>query len=230
MKQVVTTGIVLTRTNFGEADRIITVLTPDQGKVRLLAKGVRRPTSKLAGGIELFSVSNITYLLGSGEIKKLVSSRLIEHYGQIVKNIERTMFGYELLKMLNRATEEAPGEEYFDLLKHTLQALNDLGLELELIELWFYTQLLKLAGHTPNLRTDAANKPFDPSGRYIFDFEHMAFTPQAGGRYSAHHIKFLRLSFSLTEPKVLQQVQGLDRLLADSLKLIKPMLKEHVRI
>ena len=45
--QIVTTGIVLARTDFREADRILTVLTPDNGKVRVIAKGVRLPRSKI---------------------------------------------------------------------------------------------------------------------------------------------------------------------------------------
>ena len=57
MKQLVTEVIILARTDYGEADRILTVLSPEYGKLRLLAKGVRRVKSKLAGGIELFSVS-----------------------------------------------------------------------------------------------------------------------------------------------------------------------------
>ena len=47
MKQVVTKAIVLARTNYGEADRIVSVLTADKGKVRLLAKGVRKIKSKM---------------------------------------------------------------------------------------------------------------------------------------------------------------------------------------
>jgi DNA repair protein RecO (recombination protein O) len=57
MKTIVTKGIVLTRTDYGEADRILHFLTPDQGKIAGIAKGVRKSKSKLAGGIELFSVS-----------------------------------------------------------------------------------------------------------------------------------------------------------------------------
>lgn len=48
--QQVTDAIILTRTDYGEADRIITLLTPGHGKLRLIAKGVRRIRSKLAGG------------------------------------------------------------------------------------------------------------------------------------------------------------------------------------
>src|ERR1700757_3472845 len=100
MKQLLTTGIILSRTDFGEADRIITVLTPDHGKLRLMARGARKPKSKMAGGIELFSVSDLTFIEGKGEIGALISSRLHSHYGHIVENIERVQLGSELIKML----------------------------------------------------------------------------------------------------------------------------------
>ncbi len=230
MRQQVTTAIVLTRINYGEADRILTVITPDQGKVRLLARGVRKPTSKIAGGIELFSISNITYILGSGELSKLISSRLIEHYGDIVKDIDRTMLGYALLKMLNRATEEATGEEYFELLKRTLHGLNDKNLDPRLVELWFYMQLLKLAGHTPNLQTDVEGNKLLTADRYLFDYETMAFTSLMGARFTVDHIKFLRLGFSVPSPGVLKQIQNAEKLITDNLQLITTMLKQHVRI
>ena len=97
--------IVLLRVDYGEADRIVTVLTPDVGKLTLMAKGVRKVKSKLAGGIELFSTSEITYLPGRGSIATLVSTRLDTHYGTIVSDINRTMLGYELIKLLDKTTE-----------------------------------------------------------------------------------------------------------------------------
>src|SRR4051812_44153733 len=107
-QQRVTTGIVLTRIEYGEADRIVTVLTPNDGKLRLMAKGVRRVKSKLAGGVELFSVSSLTYIPGRGDIGTLISSRLETHFGHIVQNIDRTMLGYDLIKLLHKATEDEP--------------------------------------------------------------------------------------------------------------------------
>ena len=49
-----TLGYVLRRTNYGEADRILNIITPE-GKISAIAKGVRKEKSKLAGGIEMFS-------------------------------------------------------------------------------------------------------------------------------------------------------------------------------
>ena len=51
--EIKTLGFVLRRTNYGEADRILNLITP-QGKISAIAKGVRKPKSKLAGGVEMF--------------------------------------------------------------------------------------------------------------------------------------------------------------------------------
>ncbi len=140
-RQFTTQGIVLSRTDYGEADRILSFLTIDHGKVRAIAKGVRKSKSKLAGGIELFSVSDLTLIIGRGEINTLISSRLVRHYGNIVKDIERTGLAYELLKTINKATEDEPEAAYFKLLDQSLAGLDDLGLNIDLTKLWFNMQL-----------------------------------------------------------------------------------------
>lgn len=230
MKQVVTRAIVLSRTDFGEADRILTVIKPDQGKVRLMAKGVRKIKSKLAGGIELFSVSHITFIEGKSDIKTLVSTRLDTHYGNIVQNIDRTMFGYDVLKLINRVTEDSTGQEYFDLLQHSLEALEHTAISIELITLWLYTQLLKITGHSPNLRTDTVGNKLAVDQNYGFDPEVMTFNTQEQGNYNAQHIKMLRLAQGLESPLPLQQVKGIDAVLPQCLQLVRTMLSQFVRI
>src|SRR3990167_8349663 len=120
---IVTKAIVLSRRDYQEADRILTVITPDHGKLHLIAKGVRRPKSKLAGGIELFSLSDLTLLPGRSDLKTLTSSRAIEHYGEIVKDLDRTMLGYELLKQCNRHVEDGAESVYFDIIHGAIKGL-----------------------------------------------------------------------------------------------------------
>lgn len=228
--QIVTRGIVLTRTNFQEADRIITLLTPDHGKVKVMAKGVRRTKSKLAGGIELFSISNITFIKGRGDISTLISTRLLTYYRNIVKDINRTMLGYELLKRINRITEDAAGEEYFHLLSDALIALDDYGLTQDMLELWFSMQLLKITGHTPNLNSDSSGNKLDTLDSYLFDFEDMAFVLREDAPYQANHVKLLRLAIGLTEPTGLKQVHESEKYLPEALQLAKTMLSRFVRV
>lgn len=226
MKQLLTQGIILSRTDYGEADRILTLLTPDYGKLRLLAKGVRRIKSKLAGGIELFSISHITFIQGRGEVGTLISTRLIKHYGHIVDDIERTMLGYELIKQLNKATEDEPEAEYFELLQQTFEALDDKAISLSLIQTWFTAQLLRLAGHTPNLLTDTAGQKLQAGEQYEFDFSAMAFKPPGGGGFDAPAIKFLRLLFSGNRPAVLHKIDQS----ATLLQRCAPLLQTQERI
>jgi DNA repair protein RecO (recombination protein O) len=230
MKQLVTKGIILSRTDYGEADRIITLLTPDYGKLRLMAKGVRRIKSKLAGGIELFSVSNITFIQGRGEVGTLISTRLIRHWRHIIEKIERVQLGYELIKMLNKATEDEPETEYFELLEHAFEALDEIQVNEALIQVWFAAQLLRFGGHTPNLQTDISGAKLDAAAKYEFSFEEMAFAPRPNGHFTAGHIKFLRLIFSSNQPKVLSKIQGAEVLVADCAPIIQTVFRTYIRV
>jgi len=216
MNQLVTTAIILGRTDYGEADRILSLLTPEYGKLTLMAKGVRRVKSKLAGGIELFSVSEITFIKGRGEVGTLVSTRLIKHYEHIVGTLDRTMLGYELIKRLNKMTEDEPEPEYFEVLKGTFEALDDVSVPLDTVRFWFEAQLLRLSGHTPNLQTDEQGNKLQADKRYEFSYETMSFTNASDrGKFDASHIKFLRLVVAGNSAAVLSHVQGSRQLVDD---------------
>ncbi len=228
--QIVTTGIVLARRDYQEADRIITVLTPDHGKVSLIAKGVRKPKSKLAAGIELFSVSELTFLPGRSDLKTLVSSRLIKHYGEIVKDINRTMLGYQFLKTLGQIIEETSGGEYFELLQHAIAGLDNPDLPASTLEIWFGMHLLDMTGHAPNLRTDSTGADLKPGITYVFEFDEMTFTPGPPNEPTTDIIKFLRMAHVTDNPALLAQVQADEDLRSTVLQMTKSMLKYTLRV
>jgi DNA repair protein RecO (recombination protein O) len=230
MRQFRTKGIILNRTDYGEADRIITFLTPDNGKVRAIAKGVRKSKSKLAGGIELFSVSDISFIPGKREISTVVSTRLLIHYGEIVKDIDRTNAGYGFIKKLDKATEEAADESYFNLLNESFKALDNSDVDLGLIMVWFEAQLLRLAGHTPNLRTDHRGEKLNPDDKFNFNFDNMAFEPNPSGSFSRDHIKFLRLMFSDNHPEALAKVKGSSSLTGAVASPVQSMLQLYIHL
>lgn len=223
MNRIQTSGIVLKRTNYGEADRIVTVLTPDYGKLRLMARGVRKPKAKLAGGIELFSVSDMTFVRGRGEIGTLISTRLRTHYGRIVQDIRRVQLGYDLLKILDKATEDETEEGYFDLLEQTLKALDDKDIDQELIQAWFSSHMLRLAGHSPNLETTAAGTKLGEDQTYAFDFDTMSFEPEAKGRFGPGDVKALRLLFSGYTPSRIMKIEGVESHLAHVIPLLRTL-------
>lgn len=229
MKQFNTEAIVLSRIDYGEADRIISVLTPNSGKIRLMARGVRKVKSKLAGGIELFSISELSYITGRGEMGTLISSRLKKHFGGIIQDINRVQLGYELIKMLNRATEEHTEPAYFDLLANTLKALEDINIDLELIRCWFEAQILKIAGHTPNLTNDTIGKKLDSKNRYNLNIDAMTFTEHKDGHFNADQIKVLRLLFSSQNPESINLINDLSDYLPHTAKLIDLMFGAYIR-
>ncbi len=230
MKQINTKGIILSRTNFGEADRILTILTPDNGKIRLIAKGVRKIKSKLAGGIELFAVSHISYIKGRGEIGTLISTRLIRYYQNISSDLERTMAGYEFIKQLNRATEELSEPEYFDVLETSFSALDEPAIELSLIQNWFALQLIRLSGQTPHTDKDSDGQNFLADASYTFNFDSMSFVPHVSGTYNINHIKILRLGLNNNPPKALQRITGIEIFSRDITPLIQAMFRTYIRL
>lgn len=226
MQQLKTKAIVLSRTNYGETDRIITVITPDSGKLSLMARGVRALRSKLAGGIELFSVNDISYIRGRSDLATLISARVERHFGQILTDIERVQFGYDLLKMINQVTEDEPEVAYFELVDATLSALNDLTIPLSVNRLWFSCHLLELSGHMPNLSSDKQGHALAENSQFNFDLSSMSFSEQSGGQYSPEQIKLLRLMFSVNNPKPLTRVVEVDALSQQLIGLIN-LLHEH---
>lgn len=226
-RQHVTQGIVLRRTNFGEADRIITVLSQDQGKIRLVAKGVRRIKSKLAGGIELFSVNSMTYIVGKGDLSTLVSARLTQHFNTIIDDISRTMLAYDLLKVIDRITEDNSDDVYFTTLCQTLDAINQSVIPIPSIKLWFYLQLLLHNGHQPNVATSVDGSPLHQSDKFTFSLEDMAFVPHASGVFDARAVKLMRLGLASHHPRQLALVADSQELQLQLVDLVRAMHAEH---
>lgn len=219
MNHLTTKAIVLNRLDFGEADRIVTIITPDQGKRSVMAKGVRRIKSKLAGGIELFSVSDVVLIQGKKDIDTLVSSRLKRHFGNIPKDLDRTMLSYEVLEIVDKLTEARSGSEYFDILEDFFVVLDD-GVQQSVVGLWFYMHLLNLEGKDPNISSDANGHPLSSQELFAFDFETMSFKASASGQFAPNHIKLMRLM--LSEPAKALPRLNVDKAVVDScLQLVK---------
>ena len=150
MASIKTRGIILRRRAYGEADRILTILTPGLGKLTAIAKGVRRLSSKLGGHLELFYV--VDWVLAEGRTWYVVSgAEVVESHQDISQSLDRVEQASYLARLVDRlAQEEQPQPKMYSLL---LEAINGLAvmrstLMLRLIE-W---QLLLAAGLQPELR------------------------------------------------------------------------------
>ena len=223
MKQIVSDAIVLRRINYQEADRILTVLSSENGKIVLLAKGVRKPKSKMAGGIELFGTNQVTYIAGKGEINTLISARVKKHYGSIVGDLDRTQSAYEFIKLINKSIENDSGEEFYGLLESAFGYLDDIKVDLDIIRVWFGLRFLDLMGHSPNLDLDEEVKAGDASTKFRFDLDKMNFATDENGAYSPNHLKLFVLSLS-SGPDQLRRVVGVTDLMPQLLNLVQNLM------
>ena len=205
-----TKAIVLRRTNYGEADRILTLLTP-LGQHSAIARGVRREKSRLAGGIELFAVSDVVLRRGKGSLYTITQARLDRFYRQILQDYDRLQFGYECIKLVERASRDVDIPEWFEVLSETLAGLGD-AISLQLVQVWFYLRYAELTGYELSLVNDVAGQPLDRQKCYMYDSIERGLRLSEQGELTADHIKFLRLAANKSL-RLVAQIDGVEQIL-----------------
>lgn len=188
---VKTEALVIRRTKYEEADRILFLLTP-RGKMSVLAKAVRREKSKLAGGIEMFCLSEITIHQGRGNLAILTSAKMKEFYKNLVMDFDKMEMGSEIIKMAGKGVEMMDNPELFDITKQSLKALNDGG-DAEIILAWFYFNLARAVGEQMNLYYDVDGEKLREDEKYTWDSMEKSLKKAKGGKITANEIKMMRL-------------------------------------
>lgn len=219
MSTVRTKAIVLRRTNFGEADRVLKLLTPD-GQTSVMARGVRREKSKLAGGIELFALSDITVHSGKGSLGVLTSARLVKFYKQILADYDKMQFGYDVTRHVSRASDSLDDSQWFNILESVYQGLDTIGVPLSLTQSWFYLNYASMVGHQLSLDRDVNGDKLQPDQSYEYDISDQGLRRDDRGSITANHIKYLRLVASKPLTTV-AQVGGVDDILVDCYSLAR---------
>lgn len=185
-------AIVLRRTNYGEADRVVQCITP-KGRRGFMAKGVRKPRSKLAGGIELFSISELIIRQGRGELGILSSARMQIFYRHILEDYDRLSFAYEVLKRVGQGSEMVDDAEWYEVTRQVLEALDNLDSSLPLIKTWFYLHYAKVSGQDLNIWRDIDGEKLEAGVNYRYDVVGDSFVSDARGLVTENHIKVLRV-------------------------------------
>lgn len=166
-----TEGIVLRERNFGEADRLLTLLTPEYGKVRAVAKGIRRATSKKSGHLEPFA--RCTLLMAQGrELDQITQVDTLDAFLPLREDLDRYGVACYLTELADRFSEE--GTEHRALYDDYLTALVALahGAGMELVCRWFESELLTLNGLAPSWsRCAGCGTAVEPGVAYAFDLE-----------------------------------------------------------
>lgn len=124
MASLTVEGIILKRSNFGEADRMITILTKNLGKISVVARGVRKITSRRAGNVELLNLVRIGLFKGKGYT--LTEAESIETFPRIKSNLATTTAAFHILELSGRLlAENDPNFRAYDLIRETLLRMED---------------------------------------------------------------------------------------------------------
>jgi DNA repair protein RecO (recombination protein O) len=195
-----TEAIVLRTMELGEADRVLTVLTPRLGKLRVIAKGVRRQRSRIGGALQPFS--DVQLVLSVGRTWDVVTSTSLEdpHLG-LRNDLHSMAAAWYVVELADRFCEgAADSHEAFRLLAQALSAL-DAGdaVARDVVARWFELHLLEAMGFRPELgRCLECGATIEPEGN--------AYSPVGGG---------------VLCPQCAVVAQGARSISADALKILR---------
>jgi DNA repair protein RecO (recombination protein O) len=148
-------ALIIRKIKLGEADRIISLYTPEMGKIEAVAKGVRRPKSKMAGHLELLTHSRIRLARGRN-LDTVIGSETLEGFMALKNDLWLTSCGLYVAELVNQfAPERVSDPDLFQLLLDTLVRLSDAA-NTELILRYFELSLLHKTGYRPQLQTCVA--------------------------------------------------------------------------
>lgn len=118
-------AIVLARRNYSESDRLVTLFTKDYGRLTVLAKGVRKPSSRKRGSLEVFSKISFAAARGKG-FDVMTESQLLSSHSDIRHDIKKVSVAYFVLETVRRLTEdEEPHRDLYIFLSKSLLELED---------------------------------------------------------------------------------------------------------
>lgn len=217
-----TLAYVLRRTNYGEADRILNLLTPE-GKVSAMARGVRKEKSKLASNIEMFCLIDINVYEGKGNLATVTSAKMLKFYQNILTDLPRLTLASLILKKANATSGDVNNAELFSVVDQALVAL-DAGQNLELVEAWFWFNFAKVNGEQINLYRDTDGNKLTEDSKYIWDVAETALKEQPGGEIGVDEIKVMRLMLT-SKLDLVSRVRGVEKIAKTILYIAKAINK-----
>jgi DNA repair protein RecO (recombination protein O) len=151
-----TEAVVVRQSPLGEADRIITMLSPERGQIRAVAKGVRKSTGRLTGHLELLNRVEISVAEGRN-LDVVTEAQCLDGFPALRDDLERVSAGMFLAELVDgfampegHGPPDAQGQEMYRLLVQTLDRLNR-GQPVERLLPYFQVRVLALSGLSPEL-------------------------------------------------------------------------------
>lgn len=151
MANIKVTGIVLNENNYGDFDKILTLLTPNIGKITCIAKGARRLKSTLLAGSQLFAFGEFM-LYKSSNTYMVNSIEIIELFYNIRVDLDKLKYAVHLNKIVSDVTDENQHSYHIlQLILNTLYLISEEELNYELLVNTFKFRMLKILGFTPEI-------------------------------------------------------------------------------
>ena len=144
-------GVVLSESNMGDFDKMVTILTPNLGKISCVAKGARRPRSLLLAGTQLFCFAEYIMYKGTNTYH-INSSETIEMFYNLRTDLDKLKYAIHINKILQDVTEE--NENCYNILQlylNTLYIISETDKNLDLVISIFKLKLLCILGFTPRI-------------------------------------------------------------------------------
>jgi DNA repair protein RecO (recombination protein O) len=173
-RQYVTDAIVLSRFDYGEADRIMTLFTPEHGKLKAIAKGVRRTTSRLGGSLE--PLAELRVALARGRTFDVVTQVEVTHaWLHLRDSLESTATAWYLAELADRSIEERHETEGLYVLLRRAYELLDAGMASGRVARWYEMHLADELGVRPEVdRCVECDRMLEPD-------EEFRWVPPLGG-------------------------------------------------
>lgn len=152
MKNIKVNGIIIAENNMGDFDKMLTILTPNLGKIGCSAKGSRRPKSLLLSGTQFLCFGEYMLFKGS-EHYTMNSCETIEMFYNIRTDLDKLTYASYITKIINDVTTE--NQNSFNTLKlflNTLYMISETDKNLDFITSVFKLRILKILGFAPNTR------------------------------------------------------------------------------
>lgn len=146
-----TPAIVLRQTEFAEADRVLTLYTREMGKLRAVAKGVRRLTSRKAGHLEQFQTTDVLLARGR-DLYVVTQAEVLNAHRAIREDLQRMSYASYCMELLDQFTveDDEAHPALYDLAAQALTWLND-SQNLGVTARYYELRLLDLVGYRPEL-------------------------------------------------------------------------------
>jgi DNA repair protein RecO (recombination protein O) len=141
-------GVVLRSWKLGEADRIVSIMTRDNGKVRAVAKGVRKPSSRFGARLEPTSHLSLQLYRGRGELDVVTQVETVDRFATLRNDLDRWARASAMLEAVEQVSQDRePNERLFEMLVRALRTL--VANESPLVVAAFFLKLLALEGFEP---------------------------------------------------------------------------------